>query len=120
MDVHEYNLVQSLIEQNENLRVLLVGDDDQNIYGFRGANSRYMNQLVNQGAVKYELIENYRSKANIVDVANQWVMKLPNRLKHLPIIAHQREYGVVKIVQYLSNYLIEPLVNDIQQTDLAG
>ena len=30
------------MEQNEEMRVIAVGDDDQNIYEFRGASSKYL------------------------------------------------------------------------------
>ena len=40
MNEDEFNLVNELININEDMRVIAVGDDDQNIYGFRGANSK--------------------------------------------------------------------------------
>ncbi|MCU7549834.1 RecQ family ATP-dependent DNA helicase [Chitinophagaceae bacterium LB-8] len=121
MNLDEYNLVQTLIEQNEDLRMILVGDDDQNIFGFRGASSKYMQQLIEAGAVKYELTTNYRCKANLVDLANQWATRLPNRLKDQPIAPHKPgETGNIKIVQYASDHLIAPLVDDINATGLAG
>ncbi len=42
MNKEEYELVKALMEQNEEMRVILVGDDDQNIYGFRDADSANM------------------------------------------------------------------------------
>lgn len=45
MGKEEYDLVNALIANNEEMRVIAVGDDDQNIYEFRGSNSRYMYQL---------------------------------------------------------------------------
>jgi ATP-dependent DNA helicase RecQ len=120
IDEHEYGLIRILMEQNEEIRVILVGDDDQNIYAFRGADSKYMLRLVQEGAIKYELTENYRSKVGIVEVANQWVSQLPHRLKSLPIMAHSKEPGSVKIVQHRSNHLIAPLIRDIKSTDLIG
>lgn len=72
MNMHEYRLVETLMEQNEEMRVVFVGDDDQNIFEFRGSDSKYMQQLIrNRNAKKYELIDNYRSKENIVSLANQ-------------------------------------------------
>ena len=40
MDVDEFGLIKSLMEKNEEMRVIAVGDDDQNIYTFRGADSK--------------------------------------------------------------------------------
>ena len=42
--------------------MIAVGDDDQNIYEFRGSSSEYMQQLVVNGARLFELLINYRSK----------------------------------------------------------
>ncbi|MCY7310023.1 MAG: ATP-dependent helicase, partial [Chitinophagaceae bacterium] len=121
MNSDEYKLVQTLMEQNEEMRVILVGDDDQNIYGFRGADSRYMQQLITENAaIKYELIENYRSKNNIVAFANQWAASITNRLKDEPGFAKQSQNGNIQIVAYSSNNLIVPLVDAITKTDLSG
>src|SRR5690606_16871705 len=37
MDAFEYELIKVLMDKNEEMRVIAVGDDDQNIYEFRGA-----------------------------------------------------------------------------------
>lgn len=121
MNSDEYQLVKALMEQNEEMRVILVGDDDQNIYGFRGADSRYMQQLLTEkDSIKYELIENYRSKNNIVDVANQWAASISNRLKVEPGFAKQSQNGNIQIVTYSSNNLVVPLVDAFTKTDLSG
>lgn len=121
MDEDEFNLIKALMEQNEEMRVIAVGDDDQNIYGFRGASSKYLEQFiqVNQ-ATKYELVENYRSKSNLVDYANQFVKQIQHRLKETPIIPVQTDNGKIKLVRYQSVNLITPLVKDIRSTDLSG
>jgi ATP-dependent DNA helicase RecQ len=68
MNADEFALINALIEQNEEMRVIAVGDDDQNIYEFRGASSKYFEQfMVERRAAKHELIENYRSKNNLVE-----------------------------------------------------
>ena len=40
MNEDEYNLICTLMELNEEMRVIAVGDDDQNIYEFRGSSSK--------------------------------------------------------------------------------
>lgn len=121
MDEDEYELVCALMEQNEEMRVIAVGDDDQNIFAFRGSSSEYMKKLITEkNAVVYELAENYRSKANIVKFTNEIAKKIPHRLKRTPIIPVQKDNGVIKIVRYKSNNLITPLVDDIMSTDLSG
>ena len=46
MDAHEFALVKTLMEQNDGMRIIAVGDDDQNIFEFRGASSKYMENLI--------------------------------------------------------------------------
>ncbi len=42
MGEDDFRLVQAMMHQNEEMRVIAVGDDDQNIYAFRGSDSKYM------------------------------------------------------------------------------
>lgn len=121
MDTDEFSLINALMEQNEEMRVIAVGDDDQNIYEFRGASSKHLEQFINEKkAVKHELVENYRSKSNLVDFSNQFVKRISYRLKQTPIIAKQNDNGKIKIVRYQSGNLINPLVQDILTTGLSG
>ena len=63
--------------------MIAVGDDDQNIYAFRGSDSRYMQTLAShEGSKLYEMTENYRSAKAVVDCANRFAMRIPGRLKH--------------------------------------
>lgn len=121
MTADEFELVKTLMEVNDDLRVILVGDDDQNIYGFRGADSKYMHQLITEkNAARYELIENFRSKANIVDLANQWVAGIRERLKSQPGDSNDKANGTISAVQYAGNNLIVPVCSTLLQADLTG
>lgn len=121
MNMEEYELVKALMEKNEEMRVILVGDDDQNIYEFRGASAAYMQQLITKkAAVKYQLTENYRSKDNIVSLANHWASTISKRLKTEPCFANQRQNGIIKITQYANNNIIVPLADHISQAALSG
>ena len=121
MEKDEFELVKSLMEKNEEMRVIAVGDDDQNIYEFRGASSKYLEEFIRvNNAVKYELVENYRSKSNLIDFTNQFVKLIPNRLKQTPIIAKQRDNGLLRIVSHKNGNLIEPLVQNILSVGLSG
>lgn len=121
MDAHEFALVEALMEQNDGMRIIAVGDDDQNIFEFRGASSKYMESLITEhDAVMVELVENYRSRRNLVDVANQFLMRIPNRLKHTPIMAVKSNNGKIKRVHYCSRHLMTPLVEDILAQGLTG
>ncbi len=121
MDADEFALINALTKQNEDMRVIAVGDDDQNIYEFRGASSKYLEQMINgQNSVMYELIDNYRSKRNLVDFTNQFVKKISNRLKKTPIFAMQSDNGKVKLVRHKNCSLIVAVVNDILKEGLSG
>ena len=59
-----------------------VGDDDQSIYAFRGANVGNMQDLTRDFHVEnvIKLEQNYRSHANILDAANALISRNRNRL----------------------------------------
>jgi ATP-dependent DNA helicase RecQ len=114
INAEEYDLLQAIIAQNEDIRMLLVGDDDQSIYGFRKAGPEYMQRFLNSGALKFELVENYRSCEEIVSIANDWVAGLNSRLKKLPIVAVRKETGHVRITKYTSGSLAVPVAAELQ------
>jgi DNA helicase-2/ATP-dependent DNA helicase PcrA len=62
--------------------VFAVGDDDQSIYRFRGAEVGNMNDFVRDFAVKdvVKLEQNYRSQGNILDAANAIIARNKARL----------------------------------------
>ena len=102
MGQDDFRLVQALMRQNEEMRVIAVGDDDQNIYGFRGSDSLYMQSLVEQESAKlYEMTDNYRSTKAIVDCANRYVQRIPGRLKHTSIQSAIGEIGKVMTLKSL-------------------
>lgn len=110
MDGDEYGLVSALMERNEDMRVIAVGDDDQNIYEFRGSDSKYFEMfLERENAKKYELLDNYRSAENIVEFSNRFVKSIENRLKSAPIISKKEIKGKVELVKCKSKNLEEPV-----------
>lgn len=121
MDSNEYALIQALIEKNEKVRVIAVGDDDQNIYEFRGSNSKYLKSLITEnGAIQYNLLENYRSKKNIVELANAFAKGITDRLKIKPIVAVQQDNGIVQLIKHSSKNLEVPLVEQIKNNSRNG
>lgn len=112
MDENEHRLVCALMKRNDDLRVIAVGDDDQNIYEFRGSNSAYFAAfLKEENAKKYELLDNYRSAPCIVAFANHFVQCIHQRLKSAPIVSRGAAGGEVELVQCASQNLEEPVAN---------
>jgi ATP-dependent DNA helicase RecQ len=121
MDADEYALIRVLADQNPDMRIIAVGDDDQNIYEFRGASSKYLEQFIaDKNAVMYQLVENFRSRQNLVEFSNQFAAKIRRRLKDTPIVARQAGSGSIRIVRYRSRHLVSSLVQDLVSTRLAG
>lgn len=76
----QYSLVKKLAGTTAN--VMIVGDDDQSIYSWRGANADNL-QLFIHDFPETEIIrleQNYRSTSTILDAANQLIAKNQNRL----------------------------------------
>jgi ATP-dependent DNA helicase RecQ len=121
MSEAEYSLVKTLMEENENLRVIAVGDDDQNIFEWRGSSSVHFESLLSEpDAKKYELVDNYCSNANIVEFANQFAKKITRRFKTNPIKPKKNENGKISICKLSSENIAIPIVNMIQKIKLSG
>ena len=120
MSKDDYDLVTALMKANEEMRVIAVGDDDQNIYEFRGSNSLYLYELTQTEHSRFfEMTENYRSRRHIVDAANDFARNIRQRIKSTPIISMSQENGEVKIVKHPYEiqekrvYMYQPILEDI-------
>lgn len=121
IDEDEYNLVKALIEKNPEIKIIAVGDDDQNIFEFRGSNSKYLQSIITDyDATKYEMVENYRSKRTLVALSNQFARIIKERIKTQDIISMSNEYGNVSITEYNCQDLEIPLCNDFFSKKLSG
>lgn len=66
----QYSIVKILAGKHKN--IFVVGDEDQSIYGWRGANIANLSQFNKDfQATVYKLEQNYRSTQNILDTANK-------------------------------------------------
>jgi DNA helicase II / ATP-dependent DNA helicase PcrA len=93
----QFKLLELLASEHNNLCV--VGDDDQSIYGWRGANIRnileFANIFANTKTIKLET--NYRSKKEILDAANLLIEHNSSRLGK-KLISHKGEGGSIKTI----------------------
>src|SRR5262249_33122057 len=73
--------------------VMVVGDDDQSIYAWRGADVRNILDLEEHfpGAKVVKLLENYRSVRSVLDVANAVLAKSGAR-RHQKTLVATRSY----------------------------
>lgn len=115
MSEKEYELIKAIIEHNEKLHLIAVGDDDQNIYEFRGSDSKYFVELSNEDCNKYELLTNYRSKANLVDFSQQFTSFISKRYKEGFVESYTDENGIIEIVKYDSEDFYEPIIKQIKE-----
>ncbi len=121
MDEDVAELVRVLVGKNEDMRVIAVGDDDQNIYAFRGSDSKHMKRLMDNGnACLYELVENYRSRPNLVAFTNLFVERMAARMKSTPIMPVQTQLGRIRVTRYSSEHLIEPVVGKMIEEGIKG
>ena len=82
----EYELIAAIAGRTradeDKINLLAVGDDDQNIYGYKGASIEFIGRFeADYRAKPAYLIDNYRSTAHIIDAANALIAPLTARMK---------------------------------------
>jgi ATP-dependent DNA helicase RecQ len=116
----EFDLVRAVVDAAKEIRLLAVGDDDQNIFQFRGSSTEYMKSYKEQFRAKvYHLNTNYRSPGNLVEFSNTFIKKLPARIKEGQTLVSSRpgEKGMISVTKHSSTPLIMPLVIDISRKE---
>jgi ATP-dependent DNA helicase RecQ len=87
IDRAQYQLISAvagrkLVDPDLKLSILAVGDDDQNIYTFRGANVQFIQRFKEDyDAQTHYLVENYRSTVHIIETANEFISLNLDRMK---------------------------------------
>lgn len=87
IDAPQYELISALAgrrekDEDRKLTILAVGDDDQNIYTFRGANVEFIRRYQQDyEAEPVYLVENYRSTRAIIEAANRVIARNRDRMK---------------------------------------
>lgn len=76
----QYAWIQILAGKNSN--VMIVGDDDQSIYGWRGAQVENLHKFLQDfpSAKTIRLEQNYRSTGNILNASNELIANNPDRM----------------------------------------
>jgi ATP-dependent DNA helicase RecQ len=99
IDKPQYDLVSALAgrtiaDADQRLTIMAVGDDDQNIYSFRGAHVEFIRRFEKDyRAEVHYLVENYRSTRYLIEAANRLIAANTDRMKseHPIRIDAQRE-----------------------------
>ncbi|KKZ12043.1 MAG: helicase [Candidatus Synechococcus spongiarum SP3] len=87
IDAHQYDLISALAGRNleedaGKLTLFAVGDDDQNIYAFKGASVAFIRQFEEDyNSRPSYLTANYRSTAHIIAAANAVIASARQRMK---------------------------------------
>lgn len=111
----QFLLVSLLSNEGKEIKVSVVGDPDQTIYGWRGADIKYIidfdKNFVDTKTIILE--ENYRSTKNIVELSNFFIKKNKNRINK-KIISTKNNGTLVQLLIENDYEQAEEIVNQIK------
>lgn len=104
-DINEtqFNIIKEFY--NAGCKIIVVGDDAQNIYSFRGSNIEYILTFEKtfSNVESFMLNYNYRSTPEIIDFANESIEKNKRQIPKKMIAVHKSIYQK-PVVQYFHNW----------------
>ncbi|HRN38546.1 MAG TPA: UvrD-helicase domain-containing protein, partial [Flavobacteriales bacterium] len=115
VDTEQWQLIQLIAEKVEGPRIIAVGDDDQNIYAWRGASPEFMAAFREHFRARtHGLLTNYRSTPAIVDLAAHIADGIDNRIKAgQKLTAKSTAAGVLRAVEYAGGHPLQGLAEDL-------
>ncbi len=123
----QYELVSLILGKNRN--IFIVGDEDQSIYAFRGANIKNITKF-REDYPDYHIVlleENYRSTNNILKAANQIIQNNNNRIEKKLFSSKGSGESIVKYkgaterdeVEYISKKILKLTRQGYKFSDFA-
>lgn len=103
MNYLQYEMLELISGEKNN--VFLVGDDDQSIYSFRGADAGILKRFTtdHKECAVYEMTENFRSRSEIVGAAGVVISKAADRFDKR-LISARGKGGIVDILSLEDKY----------------
>ena len=122
VDTEQWQLIQLIAEKVEGPRIIAVGDDDQNIYAWRGASPEFMAAFREHFRARtHGLLTNYRSTPAIVDLAAHIADGIDNRIKAgQKLTAKSTAAGVLRAVEYAGGHPLQGLAEDLVTSAYPG
>jgi ATP-dependent DNA helicase RecQ len=122
VDAEQWRLILAIAKVAESPRIIAVGDDDQNIYAWRGASPEFMAAFRSTFKAKsHSLLTNYRSKATLVALANHLARGITGRIKadeHM--VAADTAAGEQRVITYAGGFHTSGLVEDLLASAYPG
>ncbi|KFZ27689.1 MAG: ATP-dependent DNA helicase PcrA [Candidatus Izimaplasma bacterium HR2] len=123
----QYELVSLILGDNRN--IFIVGDEDQSIYAFRGANIKNISKF-REDYPDYHIVlleENYRSTNNILNAANQIIKNNKSRIEKKLFSSKGDGESIVKYkgaterdeVEYISKQILKLTRKGYKFSDFA-
>lgn len=126
----QFEIVKQLTDYEKPM-IMAVGDDDQAIYEFQGANATNLSDFQEHySAHVVPLVENYRSTQEILDFSRQIINQADNRFADKELIAHKealKETGIERHefassdteYAWIADQIAKLIKSGVKQSDIA-